>query len=186
MLILFLTGCSLFNKKPHTILDTSYIEKGWKCYTDPSGFSLYYPPAWKLIHGGNDYIQLYNFEPKDQDSSEMFSGEMLKTEIHWQKIADRDLEYFPELQKADGGFRLKRSGFSLVVNGISAERWTGRDVLRQAKKIMVYDPNAIRETDLTTEFVTRDMLFVIDTYTSGEPVVVPTADILLLHNSFSF
>lgn len=186
MCVFLLSGCSLFVHRQHTILDASYKEKGWKSYTDAAGFVIYYPKEWKFVSGGKEYFQIYNFDQNDMDPTELFTGSMSKTEVHWQKLTDQDLEYYPEIRKVKGEYVLSRSSFSVLINGIQAERWSGRDVLRQAKKIAVYDPNAIRETDLTTEFVTRNTLFVIDTYTSGELNSVPTDDILLLHNSFSF
>jgi hypothetical protein len=184
--VLFTFGCTVFIKQPPAEISKNYQEKDWKYFSDTAGFGMYYPPTWHLMRGGKDYIQLYNFDPNAGEPSEMFSGSMVKTEIHWQKLTEQDLEYYPELQKVKNDFMLKRTRFSLTLNGLQAERWWGRDVLKQTKKLSVYDPNAIRETDMTTEFVTRNTLFVIDTYTSGETDKVPTDDILLLHNSFSF
>ncbi len=186
ILLLLIYGCAVKPNRVLTNADKDYQDLKWKYYQDSSGFGFYYPPEWKLMHGGKNYIQLINFDINNENPAEQFSGEMAKTEIHWQLLSDQDFEFYPEVTKVRGGFTFRQSNFLMELNGLMAERWTGADILRQARKITVYDSNAVRETDLTTQFITRNTLYVIDTYTSGEGDKVPTDQIRLLHNSFSF
>jgi hypothetical protein len=73
----------------------------------------------------------------------------------------------------------------LTINGFQADRWTGQDILHRNRKVLIYDPHAIQSTDVTTEFVTKNRVYMIVTFTSGDKAKVPMKDIILLHDSFS-
>lgn len=188
LMLFFISGCSLIKKVPKTELDKKYTKLGWKQYYDRQGnYSIYYPSRWHFEKGGKDFVQIHNFNPNKVIPSERFSGVMIKTEIYWQALNDQDLEFHPEIIKNNNGqYQLGESRFTINLNGIHAERWSGMDVLAKLKKLEAYDPHSVQETDLTTEIVTRNILYMIVTYTSGDKNKVPIKDILLLHNSFSF
>ena len=188
VMIFLLSGCSLFKKSKPTELDRKYLEKGWKYYHDRGGgYHIYYPPQWQLVKGGRDFIQVYNFDPQKIIPAQRFSGKMVKTEIYWQELHDYELDYYPEIKKVSPNtYILKKTRFTIDLNGLHAERWTGKDILFKSKKLFVYDPNAVQKTDVTTEIVTQNRLYMIVTFTSGDKTRVPLEDIIFLHDSFSF
>lgn len=187
-LIISLAGCTLFVQREPTEIDKKYQEMGWKAYRDKlTKYVVYYPPAWQMAKSGRDFIQIYNFDPQKIIPSQRFSKDMAKTEIYWQELNDQELEYYPEIKKVSpGNYVLRKTRFTIDLNSLHAERWTGKDILQRNKKIFVYDPNAVQTTDITTETITKNVLYTIVTYTSGDKNKVPSEDILLLHNSFFF
>jgi hypothetical protein len=190
ILITIPTGCTYIKpvSRPAIKNDPIYAEKGWKIFIDKQKeYSVYYDKSWFLRKSGRDYIQLTNFDPEEMVLSQAFTGNMVKTEIYWQELTDGQLDYYPEVEKVStGNYRLKRTRYHIKLNGLQAERWTGKDVLKKRGKgaAAYYDKNSLSETDLTTEIVTGNKIFIIASYTSGELSRVPQQDILMLHDSF--
>jgi uncharacterized protein YceK len=78
LIIITISGCSVLKTKASKDVRKKYSELGWKHYYDRNGeYSLYVPSKWFLDRGGKDFIQIYNYDPRNAISSQQFFGKAI-------------------------------------------------------------------------------------------------------------